>query len=145
MDIKQVYESIMAELRSLPGAIAEAERNESAVTEAAGGWSAMGKNEGERGMNLVSMMAQAGHPTTTETRKRFDSAVAQANLTAAMLRYLAKQCGPDFNIDGNPAPKAEAKAEEPADFDIDTTQEQITASANGNGNADPATLSMFGL
>lgn len=128
MDIKQVYESIMAELRSLPGAIAEAERNESAVTEAAGGWSAMGKNEGERGMNLVSMMAQAGHPTTTETRKRFDSAVSQASLTAAMLRYLAKQC-----------------ESETADFDIDTTQEQITASANGNGKADAETLSMFGL
>ena len=92
MDIKQVYESIMAELRIGPGRIADAEKVEAQMVEDAGGWASLGKNEGERGMALVMMMARRNEPTVTETRKRFDSAVAQAGLTSAMLNYLAKDC-----------------------------------------------------
>jgi hypothetical protein len=145
MDIREVYQSIMSELRSLPGAIAEAERKEAAIVEAAGGWSAMGKNEGERGMQLVSMMAQAGNQTVNETRKRFDSAVAQANLTGNMLRYLASPAVAQANLIDALTQHYATPAVSVTDLDIETTPEQITASANGNGNADPATMSMFGL
>ena len=129
MYIKHIYESIMAELRSLPGQIAKAEKNEAAAVDEAGGWSAMGKNEGERGMKLILIMADAGCPTTTETRKRFDSAVAQAGLTAAMLNYLAKDC----------------QEITPQDFDIDTTGADVAGAVNGNGHVSAGLFAELGL
>ena len=144
MDIKHIYESIMAELRSLPGQIAKAEKNEAAAVDEAGGWSAMGKNEGERGMALILIMAEAGCPTVTETRKRFDSAVAQAGLTSAMLRYMSKQCGPEFNIDAPIAPPVKAE-ETPQDFDIQTTPADVAAAVNGNGKVEAGLFAELGL
>ncbi len=129
MDIKQVYESIMAELRSLPGQIANAEKNEAAAVDEAGGWSAMGKNEGERGMALILIMAEAGCPTVTETRKRLDSVIAQAGLTSAMLNYLAKDC----------------QETEPQNYDIDTTGADVTAAVNGNGHVSAGLFAELGL
>lgn len=129
MDINQVYESIMADLRSLPGQIAEAEKQEAELVENAGGWASLGKNEGERGMALVMMMARRNEPTVTETRKRFDSAIAQAGLTAAMLKYLAKDC----------------QETEPQDFDIDTTGADVEAAVNGNGHVSAGLFAELGL
>ena len=129
MDIKQVYESIMAELRIGPGRIADAEKVEAQLVEDAGGWASLGKNEGERGMALVSMMARRNEPTVTETRKRFDSAVAQAGLTSAMLNYLAKDC----------------QETEPQDFDIDTTGADVEAAVNGNGKIEAGLFAELGL
>ena len=129
MDIKQVYESIMAELRIGPGRIADAEKVEAQMVEDAGGWASLGKNEGERGMALVSMMASAKEPTVTETRKRLDSVIAQAGLTAAMLNYLAKDC----------------QETEPQDFDIDTTGADVEAAVNGNGKIEAGLFAELGL
>lgn len=129
MDIKTIYESTMAELRSLPQEIGLAEQRQAQLVKAAGGWSAMGKNEGERGMALVDMMRRSGYRTATETRKLFDSAVSQASLTAAMLRYLSKQCVEDT----------------PQDFDIDTTPADVQAAVNGNGTVEAGLFEGLGL
>ena len=129
MDIKTIYESIMAELRSLPQEIGVAEQRQAQLVEAAGGWSSMGKNEGERGMALTATMNRRGMPTMLETRKRFDSAVSQASLTTAMLRYLSTQCVEDA----------------PQDFDIDTTGADVQAAVNGTGNPEPGLFEEFGL
>ena len=80
-------------------------------------------------MALVMMMARRNEPTVTETRKRFDSAVAQAGLTSAMLNYLAKEC----------------QETEPQNYDIDTTGADVTAAVNGNGHVSAGLFAELGL
>ena len=102
-------------LRSLADEIPNVEANEAAIV-AETGWKNLGSNDTERGHTIVSMMNEQGCESHSATKRRLDSAIAQAGLTAAMLNYLAKDC----------------QETEPQDFDIDTTGADVAGAVNGN-------------